>query len=154
MSKPNSEPKENYLLRIAASMKAMALERAQDPDPAVRTRPVTHKLAGGARLALYLTRRGAGTDVWRLRIARPNVFPSETEMDTFRRDFGVGFPCQQENVTFTVTFEGVATEMLGYVLQWSLKSDRANAVSAPASAAPVLGPTTNQALAKGEERTI
>lgn len=126
---PTAEPKENVLLKIAAEMKALALERAQDPDPAVRTRPVTHVLSQGARLALYLTRSGAGADVWRLRISRPGVFPSENEMDTFRRDFGVGFPCIQENVKYTVTFEGVETEMQGYVLQWSLKSDRSNAVA-------------------------
>ena len=126
MDKHSSKPKPppNVLVKLAANLKALALERAQDPDPELRKRPVTHVLSHGARLALYLTRNSNHTDVWRLRIARPGVFPSEVEMDTFRRDFGVGFPCMQENVTYTrKQDDGSETVFYGYVLQWSLKSD-------------------------------
>lgn len=82
------------LIKIAAGMKEIALDRAlgrnSSDDPIRREQPVTHTLTGGARLELGRTVNSENKPVWRLRVSREGVFPSETEMRVFREAFEVG----------------------------------------------------------------
>lgn len=90
----------SILTKIANAMKQMARERAELADPVERAKPVRHIFERGARVYLWFLPAGTAimvankslvieSDQWKLAVARDGVFPSDIEMQTFRRAFGV-----------------------------------------------------------------
>lgn len=124
--------------RIANAMKQMARERAALPDPGEASKPVRHIFERGARIYLWFLPAGTETmfggeplhiesDQWKLAVARDGVFPSETEMKTFRAAFGIGslfFSDIPQMWTTPSIPAAPPVTRYAYVLRWFAREER------------------------------
>lgn len=87
--KNNTDKDAALLARIAAQMKQMAIESAQAPSKEERKKPIRHVFTRGAIVDVKFTSDSNNKPMWKMRVARDGVFPSDAEMRTFRIAFGV-----------------------------------------------------------------
>lgn len=115
---------DSILDKIAAQMKRMARERAASLLDEERERPVRHLFRNGAMVDIKFTHDSNGVLMWKMRVARDGVFPSDVEMKVFRRAFGVTPVFINDAPQQWLPHREAGTVRFAYVLRWHAREEQ------------------------------